>query len=244
MRRSLLFAVVLGGLAACGKEGGAPATPTPSVTTVSVAINAPADMLKINGVDVFSATATMSDGTARAVTPVWASDNAAVATVDGSGKVTGIGSGQATISAIYETLRGTRAVQIVPDYQGSWTGEYTVTSCQHSGDFAAVGWCDAALADGLTSLTMTLTQVRDAVSGQWTHDRMSGAAQGTIETTGTLPLAGNGYYEGTLINIGGWRSVSADNQNQTGRFTMTFASPTWSGSADVSVEIRTCTKRS
>ena len=87
---------------------------------------------------------------------------------------------------------------------------------------------------------MTLTQTRDTASGTWTHDRMTGATQGTIEVGGTLMLAGSGTYEGTVINIAGWRSVTTDNRNQTGQFTMTFTSPTWSGSAQTAVEIRTC----
>jgi hypothetical protein len=131
---------------------------------------------------------------------------------------------------------------VVPDYQGNWTGDYTVLTCQDSGDFTKEDWCQAALRNGVVRVTMALTQTRDAVSGTWTHDVMSGTAQGTIEADGALPLAGTGTMDRIPMAITGWRARSTDNRSQAGKFTMNFTSTVWSGSAQASVEIRTCTK--
>jgi hypothetical protein len=245
LHRALLTVVVLG-LAACGGGSSSPATPTPApvATAVSLAISPSTDLIKIQGTESFTVTATMSDGSSKAVSGTWASDASAIATVDTAGKVTGVSAGQASIAVSYGGVSARRTIRVVPDYQGSWSGDYTVLTCQDSGDFAKEDWCKVALQNGVIRVTMVLTQTRDAVSGTWAHDVMAGTAQGTIETGGTLPLAGTGMLDHTPMAISGWRSLSTDNRSQTGRFNLTFTSTVWSGSAQASVEIRTCVKSS
>ena len=246
VHRALFMAVMLG-LSACG-GGSSPSAPTPSpapaVTTVSVSINPSTDLLKIQGTETFTVTATMSDGSSKSVSGTWASDASAIASIDASGKLTGHTAGQAGISVTYDGARATRSIRVVPDYQGNWAGDYTVLSCQDSGDFTREEWCESALEDGVIRVTMALTQTRDAVGGTWAHDVMTGAAQGTIETDGTLPLAGTGALSGVPMTITGWRSRSTDNRSQTGKFTLAFTSTVWSGSAQATVEIRTCARGS
>jgi hypothetical protein len=246
VHRALLMAVIFG-LSGCG-GGSSPSAPTPSptpvATTVSVSINPSTDLLKIQGTETFTVTATMSDGSSKAVSGAWATDAATVATVDSAGKVTGVGPGQAAITVTYDGAKATRTVRVVPDYQGNWTGDYKVLSCQDSGDFSREEWCHTALEDGVIRVSMMLTQARDTVTGPWTHGSMAGTAQGTIETDGTLALSGTGNLDSIPMTITGWRSRSADNKSQTGTFTLTFTSSVWSGSSQASVEIRTCAKGS
>lgn len=246
VHRALLVAA-LSGLSACG-GGSSPSAPTPSptptATTVSVSINPSTDILKVQGTETFTVTATMSDGSSKAVSGTWASDATGIATMDAAGKVTGVAPGQASISVAYEGVRASRTIRVVPDYQGAWTGDYRVLSCQDSGDFRNEDWCRSALEDGVIKVSMTLTQSRDTVSGTWVHDVMAGAAQGTIEVDGTLVLSGTGKLDSIPMTITGWRSRSADNKGQTGKFTLTFTSSVWSGSSQASVEIRTCAKGS
>lgn len=245
-RRSLLPVISLAVLAACGGGGGgAPSSPgpvTPAPTTVSVAISPATDLITIQGTATFSATATMSDGSTKSVSGTWVSDPAAVATVDGSGRVTGIGSGQATVSVTYDNVKASRTIRVVPDYQGSWAGEYAVTACQDTGDFHREDWCRSAMRD-LVRVTMDLTQSRDSVSGAWTHRDLVGNATGTIETDGSLVLSGTGKLEDVTLTMAGWRSRSTDNKTQTGAFSFSITSTVWSGSSQAQVEIRTCAKR-
>lgn len=248
MFRRLVLVLLTLSVAGCGGGGSSSSSPssptTTTPTTVSVAISPSTDVLKIQGTETFTVTATMSDGTSRAVSGTWTSSAASVATVDSSGKATAIASGQATITVTYSGASATRTIRVVPDYQGSWTGDYTVLSCQDSGGFHQEDWCKTAMADPVVRVTMTLTQTRDTVAGTWTHKLMAGAVQGTIEADGTLALTGIGNTEGTPINIAGWRTLSTDNKTQTGKYTLTFTSSVWSGSSQAGVEIRTCTKGS
>ncbi len=243
MRRIALCLALLIGVAGCGKKSSSPTTPTQTPTTSSVSITATTDMLKIGDAVAFTASATMSDGTTRTITPAWVSSSTAVVTVDAAGTVRGMGSGQATISITYDSRQATQTIRVVPDYGGTWRGDYALVSCQAAGDFASAGWCDDAPVGSVEQLTMTLTQTRDSVTGTWTHSRMTGATQGTIEVAGTLVLSGSGSYEARVVNSTGWRSVTTDNRNQTGQFTLTFTSPSWSGSAQTAVEIKTCIKQ-
>lgn len=246
--RRLLLVTFLVLLSACGGGGGGSSTPssptpvTPTPTTASVAITPATDLITINGTAAFSATATMSDGTTKSVTGTWASDATAVATVDSSGKVTGIAPGQATVSVTYDNVKGSRTLRVVPDYQGNWSGEYTVLSCQDTGDFHREDWCKVAMKD-LVRLTMALTQTRDAVAGTWTHRDMAGNTSGTIETDGTLVLSGDGKLDNVPMTMTGWRSRSTDNSTQTGTFTLNITSTVWSGSSQAQIDIRTCRKQ-
>jgi hypothetical protein len=246
MFRRIVPVLLTVGLAACGGGGGGTGTPsspsTPTLTTVSVAISPSTDLLKIQGTESFTVTATMSDGTTRVVTGTWSSAATGVATVDSSGKVTAVASGQVTLTVTSSGASATRTIRVVPDYQGNWTGEYNVLSCTDSGDFRKEDWCKAAMADPVVRVALTLTQTRDTVAGTWTHRLMTGSVQGTIDADGALTLAGTGINEGTPITIAGWKSRSTDNRTQTGAYALTFTSSVWSGSSQASVEIRTCTK--
>ncbi len=245
LTRTTVVALFLTGLAACGGGGsGSPTNPTPvtpAPTVVSLSISPSTDLIAIQGTVTLGATATMSDGTTKAASGTWASDASAIASVDGTGKVTGVAPGQATVTVTYENVKATRAIRVVPDYQGNWTGDYTVLSCQDSGDFHQEDWCQAAMQD-VVRVTLTLTQNRDAVTGAWTHRDVKGTASGSILTDGTLVLDGSGNLETIPLTIAGWRSRSTDNRTQSGRFTLNMSSTSWSGSSQMLVEIRTCTK--
>src|SRR5512143_3640705 len=79
--------------AACGKSS--PSTPAPTVSTLSLSPGT--DWVKIKATEKFTATAVYTSGASEAVSPTWTSDNSAILTVDGSGTVTGVAAGQATV---------------------------------------------------------------------------------------------------------------------------------------------------
>ncbi|MVX67494.1 hypothetical protein GKZ28_28295, partial [Clostridium chromiireducens] len=73
-------------------------TVTDAVVNVrSVNLNKTIDELTVGGTDKLEATVNPSDATNKAVT--WSSDNTSVATVDVSGKITGVSAGTAVIKA-------------------------------------------------------------------------------------------------------------------------------------------------
>ena len=88
--RLLRVAFVLSVIALPGCNGKNPAGPSqPAASAISgLAING-ADAV-LTGVSAsYTATATFSDGTSRAVTPAWISSNPAVSSADGDGRLDG-----------------------------------------------------------------------------------------------------------------------------------------------------------
>ncbi len=78
-----------------GVQGAAAGAATVPVTGVT--LNKTSDTIAVDGSDTLTATVTPAGASNKTVT--WASDNAAVATVDATGKVTGVAVGGATITA-------------------------------------------------------------------------------------------------------------------------------------------------
>src|SRR5262245_28768234 len=114
--------------AACGGDGGTPAAPTPMVQSVTVASSS--DLIFIGASETFTATAAMSSGGTQSVTGgTWGTDSPSVASVDSTGRVTGVGSGMATIFVDFQGRRGTKLIRGLPNYQGAWSGSYAITGC-------------------------------------------------------------------------------------------------------------------
>jgi hypothetical protein len=65
-----------------------------------------------------------------------------VLSIDAGGLARGLANGAATITATHGGVSETRRIRIVTDYQGSWTGDYVVRRCDHSGDFRRGEFCD------------------------------------------------------------------------------------------------------
>lgn len=75
-----------------------PSSPeTPKVTVASVSVTSPNSAITEGQTEQMTATITMSDGSTKAATGTWGSDNPAVATVDQSGLVTAVAAGTVTI---------------------------------------------------------------------------------------------------------------------------------------------------
>jgi len=83
----------------------------------------------------------MSDGSTKAVIGgVWGVDDPRVATVETTtGEVTIVGSGMVNVFVDYEGKQGSKAIRGLPNYQGTWTGSYRISSCSSTGDFDLSG---------------------------------------------------------------------------------------------------------
>ena len=224
--------------AACGNS--TPATPGPTVS--SLAMSPGTDYLKLKGTEKFSVTATYSSGTTEAVNASWSSDNQSVATVDASGTVTGVGAGQATITATYQGKAATRGLRVIPDYSGNWIGSWGLVpnGCTVSGDFRPE-WCLGV--QGSFPATMNLIQSRDYVSGTWTLQDGNGNVQGTVAPNGTLGLTGSSLQGGVRIEITSWQSTTTDNRAMAGTFTLRWTVDGRNGWAETRVEMRDFSKQ-
>jgi hypothetical protein len=240
MKRVLIVTTIIAALSAgaCGKS--TPATPSPTVSSLS--LSPATDYVKLKATEKFSVSATYNTGSSETVAAAWSSDNQAVATVDASGTVAGVGAGQATITATYQGKTASRGIRVIPDYAGTWTGSWAVVpgGCTVTGDFRS-DWC--AGVQGTYPATLNLQQIKDAVSGTWTLQDGNGNVTGTVATNGALTLTGSSLQSGVTIEISAWQSNTADNRTMSGTFTLTWRATGRSGSAQTLVEMRNFTKQ-
>ena len=119
--------------AACGGGGPAKAT-APSLTSITVSGS---DLLLTGQSEAFTAV----DNTGSAVTTAWwGTDAPSIVTVDGpTGRVTAVGIGTATVVAAQSGVRGTKTVRTLPNFNGTWSGQYEDTRCEATGGW--VGGC-------------------------------------------------------------------------------------------------------
>src|SRR5256885_14421631 len=98
----MLCGVACGGTSTPTPSASTPTTPTPTApTTNSLTITGTAPA--VGETAQFTATASLSNGTTQDVTAqaTWQSSNTAVVTVSNSGKVAGVGLGEADVTAAY-----------------------------------------------------------------------------------------------------------------------------------------------
>ena len=248
MRGNFVSLVLVFGLVSCGGDGERPPTsPTPTPSTTALAIASSTDLLKINQSETFTLTASMSDGSTRTVTGTWRSESSAVATVDSNGRVTGAGSGETAISAEANGLRAApRPIRVLPDYQGRWSGDWTLAGCTTDGDWSRTDICRDLPVGTRLPFGLVLTQDRDIASGTATLDDVVGPVQGSIRLAGQLGIDGTFAFtdEGITIEVTvtEWETTTTDNQRMTGRFVLVFRASGLQGSVRFNGELRIVTK--
>jgi hypothetical protein len=124
----IVFCIAVSGCS--GKSTPAAPSPTsgatvqPTVISVTVSGTTPF----VGATAQFIATAVLSNGTSPVITgqATWSSSNTAVASVRSSGLITGIGLGEADITALYQSVSGTIHVAVVEPVTpgGLATGQY------------------------------------------------------------------------------------------------------------------------
>lgn len=182
----------------------------------------------------------MSDGTSKTVMPVWSSDAPSVATVNG-GLLVGLLAGEATIIADYEGRRATRKIRVIPDFGGSWTGGYRITSCTDSG--VLDGICDVEDTSGVYRVDLVFTQNNAALTGsvQPFADLVI-PVTGSLAIDGLLTLSGSAVQtsDGVVIkgDIVDWSArLPSATQMMTGRFTVVMTIPNRPGDWTMQCEI-------
>src|ERR1041385_146747 len=96
-------------------SGNASVTVLCPATVVSIVVTPAADTVPMGLNTPLTATPKDSAGNPVSVTVTWLSSNTAIATVDGSGLVTGVAAGSATITASAGGQSATSAITVIPD---------------------------------------------------------------------------------------------------------------------------------
>ena len=250
---TLMLAVVA---VACGDESsssassptGPSATPAPSVSS-----------LRIDGVDAvrtglsadYTATVTLSNGTTQSVSPTWTSSNASAATVDGNGRVTGQSHGQTTLTATHQGVSATKAVSVVSNFGGQWSGRFVMRTCDQSGVFAVVEYCQGLGGVGSTGpITLSVAQSgadQSQLSGAISFGgSLTGNVTGNVSSDGRMQLAGsfNVVSSGLTFTfrVGGWESRLSGQSSMTGRWADNLAAVNVPGNAYTENELLTMTR--
>ena len=240
-----------------GKSGTATITvttaPPPPVATVTIS---PATASVAVGATV-QLTATTKDAngnvlTGRTVT--WSSNATGIATVNGSGLVSGVAAGSATITATSEGKSGTAAVTVTGGTSGTvvFVGAGDISDCGNNNDEAT-----ATLLDGIAGTVYTLgdnvyssgtaTEFSQCYDPTWgrhkartkpspgNHDYNTSGASGYFGYFGSLAgPSGRGYYS---FDLGNWHIISLDSEIS---MSVGSAQETWLR-ADLAASTKQCT---
>lgn len=235
----VLFCLML----SCKKES--PTSPTPPPTAQSITVTSSSDLLHIGISETFTATATMSDGSSRAVTGgVWGGDNPNVATVEAAtGQVTIVGSGMVSIFVDYQGKRGSKVIRGIPNYQGAWTGSYRIVSCTCTGDFRAIDFCSLFPVNMVFPTNLNLIQDGDSVQGSFHLGTLVADTSGPIQTNGQLLLTGFVREPPITMDVS-WRMQSKNPGQITGSLTQLWRMTGLSGDARIKANIRNLNRTS
>ncbi|HVT48104.1 MAG TPA: hypothetical protein VHD57_09980 [Vicinamibacterales bacterium] len=225
----ILMAAALAG--ACGKDGGSPAAPSaPQISAIAVTGS---DLVNLGRTASYSAA--MTGGSAACS---WGDDAPQVGTISSSGVLTGVGNGKVTIWCDAAGVRGTKLIQVLATYTGSWVGSYAVTSCSESGDFQGVGVCDQFQNGHVFPLSGSFTQAGTTMTGAFALGQVGAGAV-------TTSVGPDGSATFTEINDGTdvislrsqWEVHQVQDGKITGHVTLTFTAGGYAGSAVVQADI-------
>ena len=240
MRVSHLAVVVTLASVGCSGDDN-PASPTPTVSSVTVAPANPGGTIFIGETTQFQATSTLSNGQTEIRAGTWGSDNTDVATVDQNGLVTGVAAGEATIF-VDVNPRGQLLIRVFPDFGGSWAGNEVPTGCQDSGAFAGV--CNAPDAPQVGEVFAHGSMfVQTEASVDAVIDRVDGTSAsmtGTITVGGRLDLPSAPVLPAdpdVNAQVENWRSRADDPSEMTGTYEVFLTVPGFSGSVRVMLQL-------
>ena len=151
----------------------------------------------------------------------WSIEPAGVATVDTHGNVKPVAIGVATVKAVYGDKTGINNIRVLPDYSGTWSGQFRITGCSGGFDFRECGrmmvGAGAGSGTGISDnpfypFTATLSQFRDQVTGTVHEPRPSGELQypvtGIVRVNGQLVLEANTPKNGEPLRVFNWASTA------------------------------------
>lgn len=252
--------VIFGILVAACSDHSNPAAPgSPSRPTVSSLAIIGDEAVLTDTSTAYIVTATLSDGTTRALMPAWNSSNPDVASVDSAGLLSGLVHGSATLTASHDGRSATKTVQVVNNYRGTWDGTYVVKACTDSGDLTNRdgGWCRSGpgRVGNVGSIGLSLTQTGrhlSDITGALVGDDIGGNITGVVTPDGRLSLAGGPFNiwdvwgDGLLLatwRMRAWDTTLAGPGTMTGRWSQDHTSVYFRiGGASMEHELVTMTR--
>ena len=250
MRRWGWVCLVAALVAACGKKNN-PAGPSnttttvpPSATVVSLALAPVPDLMFLNGTQALTATATLSNGTTSVVSPRWTVEPAALGNVLNN-TFTAFASGEGTITAEHEGARASVSLRVVPNVDGQWDANFSITTCTATLDFR--GGCDNEELHKLYRFGFVFAQNRDSLTGPLNvFTDLSIPGTGSIAKDGQISMAGSAPFSVNNVQleyrVENWKSRTSNNVTMTGSFEVVLVAPKFQGEVRWLCEMPTATR--
>jgi hypothetical protein len=173
------------------------------------------------------------DYTAATAGVQWSIDPAGIASIDQQGRLTPMAIGNATVTAKYGDKTGINQIRVLPDYSGTWTGQFRITGCSGGSDFREcprmIAGAGAGSGTGFSDtpfypFSVALSQFRDQVTGTVREPRATGDLQnpvtGIVRVNGQLVLEATTPKEADSLRVFNWAStVNANVTAMSGAFT-------------------------
>lgn len=241
-----LVAAACGGSSSPSAPSTSAAATTPTVSNVSVSSSATGVWL--GQTHQMSASATLSNGTTQtSPSGTWGTDATAVATVSSSGLVTTLSPGDVTV--FFDASPGGRATKrltVYADFEGTWTGNYQIASCNQTGGFSSANFCSVFSVGSVLPFRIVATSTgTGAVSATWVLGSVNyGPATGTAGAFFSSVTLSGSHSDTALPSTSIWQLTQSTPNRISGSQQLTFTSTSSSGAGTVSGPILTFAKSS
>lgn len=140
----------------------------------------------------------------------------------------------------------TQPTRVRVNYQGQWTGDYSVSACTATGA-AFTGFCtDGFRVGNIYPMTLTLTQANDAVSGTLQLGTINYPVSGPVSADGRLLLTGAAtVVQGATqaqSTLGNWSTTLSGTTSMVGGWGTSWTVNAGVGNGQVTHTIRILTK--
>ena len=234
--------------AACGGSS-SPSAPSASAAATSitgVSVTSSATGVWLGQTHQMTATTTLSNGASQSSPAgTWGSDAPAVATVNSSGLVTTLSPGDVTV--YFDATGGGRATKrlsIYADFEGTWTGNYQITSCGQTGGFSTLGFCGIWTTGSVLPFRLVITTTGSGVvSASWVLGSVNyGPTSGTAGAFYSSVTLSAFHQDSSLPSTSMWSLTQSLPSRIAGTHQLTITSNSYSGSGVVSGPIISFTK--
>jgi hypothetical protein len=236
--------------AACGGSSGStptgPSSPAPAAPTLTgISVEGAAALLTGTSAE-YTVTATFSNQTTQTVTATWSAGGTDRATVSPTGSVSGQLHGSFTLTASYQGHSAAKTVNVVNNYDGSWSGVVIRMTCQLNGELGrrvTARLCPAGpSARYPMSFSVSQPPPYTDVTSELNLANVVLRARGTVASDGRLTLSGDTEYQqpdpvSQRSQVVRWSLMKWDTQISgpglavmAGRFDLNRTESLWEGS--------------
>ena len=187
------------------------------------------------------------------MTPTWSSNDPTIAAVDGNGRLSGQTHGVVTLTATHQGVTTTKVVPVVANYGGQWSGRFVMRSCDQSGVFTAIAYCQNLGGVGAVGpIALSLTQGgndRAQLSGTISFGgSLTGNVTGNVTGDGRMVIGANFNVISSgvtfMFRVGGWDSRLSGASGMTGRWADNLTAVNVPGNAYTENELQNMTRTS